>query len=90
MSMPILNRRLQVLIDDERFELVEQKARAGGISVGEFVRRALDTAVNADEMVSRQRLTLDRLLAAPRMDVGSPGELRDLIDEAHVSTNLAD
>lgn len=89
MSMPTLNRRLQILIDEQRFAVVEREAAAVGMSIGEFVRRALDAAVESPVRASRQQRTLDLLLAAPRMEVGDAAELRGLIDEAHVSPEAA-
>lgn len=38
----MLTRRLQVLIDDERYELLQREAAAAGAPVGELVRRAID------------------------------------------------
>ena len=37
-----LTRRLQVLLDDERYERLEQRSRETGASVGALVRRAID------------------------------------------------
>lgn len=38
----MLNRRLQVLVDDERFELLARESQRIGAPVGELVRRAID------------------------------------------------
>jgi hypothetical protein len=38
----MLNRRLQVLVDDERFELLSRESARSGTPVGELVRRAID------------------------------------------------
>ena len=38
----MLNRRLQVLVDDERFELLARESERIGAPVGELVRRAID------------------------------------------------
>jgi hypothetical protein len=40
-----LNRRLQVLIDDDRWERLERRSAETGASVGEVVRRAIDEAL---------------------------------------------
>jgi hypothetical protein len=40
--MHMLNRRLQVLVDDERFELLARESERIGAPVGELVRRAID------------------------------------------------
>jgi len=38
----MLNRRLQVLVDDERFERLTRESERVGAPVGELVRRAID------------------------------------------------
>jgi hypothetical protein len=38
----MLNRRLQVLVDDARFERLAEESRRSGAPVGELVRRAID------------------------------------------------
>lgn len=38
----MLNRRLQVLVDDERFERLTRESERIGAPVGELVRRAID------------------------------------------------
>lgn len=40
--MRMLNRRLQVLVDDARFERLAEESRRSGAPVGELVRRAID------------------------------------------------
>lgn len=85
MSMSTLNRRLQILINEGRFKAVEKAAAAEGRSIGEFVRRALDEAIDNPRRAQRQSDVLDLLLSAPRMDL-SEAELHDLIEEAHTST----
>lgn len=38
----MLNRRLQVLLDNKRFELLSRESERTGAPVGELVRRAID------------------------------------------------
>lgn len=38
----MLNRRLQVLIDDDRYERLQREAAEAGAPIGELVRRAID------------------------------------------------
>jgi hypothetical protein len=40
--MHMLNRRLQVLVDDERFDRLSEESRRTGAPVGALVRRAID------------------------------------------------
>jgi hypothetical protein len=43
----VLDRRLHVLLDDERFERLARLATDRGVSVGALVRRAIDVAYPA-------------------------------------------
>jgi hypothetical protein len=47
--MHMLNRRLQVLVDDERYERLARESRRIGAPVGELVRRAIDHGFPPDE-----------------------------------------
>jgi hypothetical protein len=40
--MHMLNRRLQILVDDERYERLARESERIGAPVGELVRRAID------------------------------------------------
>lgn len=66
MSMSKLNRRLQVLLDEERFDRLEREAARRGSSVATVVREAVDRLL-AEE--TDRRAAGDRLLAAPPMKV---------------------
>jgi hypothetical protein len=73
MSMS-LEHRLQILIDDERHQLIVQRARERGVSVATVVREAIDRGVTGP---SARRLAAGRrLLAADDMPVPEPRELR--------------
>jgi hypothetical protein len=65
MCMAQLTRRLQILIDDERYERLRQEAERTGAPIGALVRAAIDDrfarAVDRDEV----RGALRRLLDAP-------------------------
>jgi Ribbon-helix-helix domain len=77
----MLRRRLQVLIDDERYERLRRESEATGVPVGEIVRRAIDRAVPvaADERSAAIR----RLLAAEPIPVpDDPADLEREILEA--------
>jgi hypothetical protein len=50
--MCILNRRLQVLVDDERFELLTRESKRTGAPVGELARRAIDHEFSAEDSAS--------------------------------------
>lgn len=48
MSMSILERRLQILIDNERYALLENEATRRGASVATVVREAIDAHFGSD------------------------------------------
>lgn len=75
----MLNRRLQVLIDDERWERLERRSAETGASVGEVVRRAIDEALptSAEEAAAAGA----RFLAAAPMPVEDWEEMkREMLD----------
>lgn len=81
MSMS-LTRRLQVLIDDERYERLEREAERRQVAVAVLVRDAIDARYPADDD-ARAEAAL-RILAAEPMDVPEdPQDLRAELDELH-------
>jgi hypothetical protein len=76
--MAALNRRVQVLLDDERLERLRRRASVAGSSVGAVVRGAIDRELDRGPDPAA-RAALESFLAAPPLPVGSPEELdRDL------------
>ena len=75
----MLNRRLQVLLDDRQYARLAAFADERNLSVGAAVREAIDRVVPAttDERAS----ALKRLLAAEPMAVPVPADLRIELDE---------
>jgi len=69
----MLTHRLQILIDDERYERVRAVARQRGTSVANVIREALDRGLPA----TRQR----RAAAARRILDAAPMEVGDLLTE---------
>jgi hypothetical protein len=69
----MLTHRLQILIDDERYERVRAVARQRGTSVASVIREALDRGLPA----TRQR----RTAAARRILDAAPMEVGDLLAE---------
>lgn len=73
MSMS-LDRRLQVLIDEDRHRRISAVAQERGVSVATVVREAIDRGLASPDA---QRLAAGRrLLEAPDMQVPEPAELR--------------
>jgi hypothetical protein len=63
--MHMLNRRLQVLVDDARFERLAEESKRRGAPVGELVRRAIDREFpGAGPKAERERAGRE-LLAMP-------------------------
>lgn len=78
MSMP-LDRRLQVLIDDDRHSRLLQIAEDRGVSVATVVREAIDRGL--PDLADRRRKAGRRLLTSEDMPVPEPEELRDELDQ---------
>ena len=73
--MSMFGRRLQVLIDEDRWSRLEREAERRRVSVGVLVREAIDERFPgyADE----RRASLQAVLDARPMDVPDPEELHD-------------
>ena len=71
----MLRRRLQVLIDDERYDALQRESARSGAPVGELVRRAIDREyrIRPDRRIE----AADYLLGLPR----SPGREPDWDDQ---------
>lgn len=78
--MSMFNRRLQVLIDDERLRRVEAEAARRGVSVAVVVRDALDAAYPST--TEERQAAAQRILAAEPMPVGDVEDLRAELDAA--------
>lgn len=72
--MCMLNRRLQVLLDDRRYRRLHAEARARRASVGALVREALDRTYPVP--LERKRAAAKAILAAAPMEVSA--DLREL------------
>lgn len=69
----MLNRRLQVLVDDERFERLARESERIGAPVGELVRRAIDHEFPGIGQDAERERAGRELLAMPP----PPGEARE-------------
>ncbi len=76
--MSMLDRRLQVLIDGERWSRLEQESERRGVPIAVLVREAIDERFpgHADE----RRAALQGFLDAEPMDVPDPEALRQELD----------
>ena len=72
-----MTHRLQLLLDDERYQRVQTLARQRGTSVAAVIREALDRGLPATQR--RRSAAARRILAAAPMEVGNLiAELDDL------------
>jgi hypothetical protein len=79
--MCMLDHRVQILLDDERYQKVAREAKRRGVSIAAVIREALDR-LPADAEV--RRTAIDAILAAESMPVpADPAELRRELDAAH-------
>jgi hypothetical protein len=77
--MSMLSRRLQVLMDEERYRRLEAAARRRKVSVATVVREAIDRDLGSPA-VGRSAAG-QRFLDASPMDVGSVEDLLTELDE---------
>lgn len=72
--MCMLNRRLQVLLDDRRYRRLHAEARARRASVGALVREAIDRTFPVS--IERKRAAAKAILSARSMAL--PSDIRKL------------
>ena len=76
--MSMLDRRLQVLIDEDRWSRLESEAGRRGVPVAVLVREAIDMRFPGD--ADERRTALQAILDAGPMEVPEPGELREELE----------
>lgn len=82
--MPSLTRRLQVLIDDERYERLRREAERTGAPIGAIVRDAIDSTLPGGRDPESVDAAARRLLAAEPMPVDDWGNMkRQMLDELY-------
>ena len=75
----MLTRRLQILLDDARYDRLAQRAAERGTSVATLVREAIDLAF--PEVDPRKRAAFEQLMAAEPMPVPDVDELLQELDD---------
>jgi hypothetical protein len=83
--MCMLDRRLQILIDDARYRRLEAVARERRLSVAAVIRDAIDAALPAD--LDNKRRALAAIKAAAPMSV--PDTVEELKSELADTRSLA-
>ncbi|MHB8288633.1 MAG: antitoxin [Acidimicrobiales bacterium] len=76
--MSMLVRRLQVLIDEDRWARLGSEASRRGVAVAVLVREAIDERFPA--LAEERRAALQAVLDAEPMDVPEPAQLRQELD----------
>ncbi|MCL4422334.1 MAG: antitoxin [Actinobacteria bacterium] len=71
----MLTRRLQVLLDEDRWSRLQREADRRRVPVATLVREAIDELFPADREV--RQAALQAILDAEVMDVPDPGALRE-------------
>ncbi len=77
--MCMYERRLQILIDDDRYRRVSAAARERGSSVAAVIRDAIDSALPTD--LAKKRAAAKAILAAEPMPVPDVDDLKRELDE---------
>jgi predicted DNA-binding protein len=70
--MHMLNRRTQLLLDEDRYRRLDRRARATGRSVAAVIREAIDDKLSADAEGASRHEAADWLLAQPAPTVPEP------------------
>jgi len=79
--MHMLNKRMQLLLDESRYRLVAEEARRRRVSMAVVIRDAIDR-LPLDR--ARRHTAMSAILAADLMPVpADPADLRRELDEAH-------
>jgi len=76
--MSMLDRRLQVLIDEDRWSRLDREAARRGVPVAVLVREAIDERFPSD--LEARRAALQAILDAEPMEVPDPADLRHELD----------
>jgi len=76
--MSMLERRLQILLDEERYTRLQSAARERGVSVATIVREAIDRGLAGPQ--EPRRAAGARILEAADMSVGDPDVLLAELD----------
>ena len=79
----MLNHRLQLLLDEDRYQRLTEEAKRRDTSVAAVIRDAIDHAL-PESKAERRRRAIDAILAADPMPVpDDPEDLKREIDEMY-------
>ena len=74
-----MSHRLQILLDEEQYDRLAQRAKAQGRSIGALIREAIDHMWTGTDI--RKAALLDAILADAPMPVPEPADLALELDE---------
>ena len=74
-----MSHRLQILLDEEQYDRLAQRAKAQGRSIGALIREAIDHMWTGTDI--RKAALLDAILADGPMPVPEPADLALELDE---------
>lgn len=69
--MSVMERRLQILLDQHRFSLVENEAKMSGRSIAAVIRTAIDEHFDEAQGTARRQEAARRFLELPQDTEGS-------------------
>lgn len=81
-----LSHRLQILLDEEQYDRLTQRAKAQGRSVGALIREAVDHMWTGTDI--RKAASLDAILADGPIPVPDPADLALELDDIRGSRFL--
>lgn len=77
--MHMLSRRVQLLLDDDRYERLATEAKARGVSIASLIRKAIDGAFPSGS--ERRAKAIEEILSAPLVDLPPPDELKKELED---------
>jgi hypothetical protein len=77
--MLMLSRRVQLLLDEDRYQRLATEAHARGVSVASLIRKAIDGAFPPG--AERRAKAIDEILSAPLIDLPPPDGLKEELEE---------
>jgi hypothetical protein len=84
--MPLLNRRTQLLLDDELHRRLREAATERGISLGALIREAIDEKLSRAQETEARARAIDKLLAAEPMPVDDwPVMKKQMLEDRYAS-----
>ena len=84
--MPLLNRRTQLLLDDELHRRLREAAVARGISLGALIREAIDEKLSRAHETEVRARAIDKLLSAKPMPVDDwPVMKKQMLEDRYAS-----